>query len=56
MSSKPKDSIFEEGVKPRKKVKMMIIGRQRSMKDIFGTLKFRKSTQAIMKEINEGYD
>jgi len=53
----PREVIEKERITPKKKIKFLVIGT--AMDDVrktFGSLKFKKSTQQIMDEIDEGYD
>jgi antitoxin component of MazEF toxin-antitoxin module len=53
----PKDIIEQEHLNPNKKATFLVIGDgMDKVKEIFGTLKTKKSTQQIMDEIDEGYD
>jgi len=53
----PKEIVKSERIKPKKKVKFMVLNTKENMLDgVFGTLKSKKSTQAIMDEIDEGWD
>lgn len=53
----PKEIVEAEGITPSKKITILVIGRTKSMKEIFGSLKrWKKPTQRIMEEIDEGYD
>ena len=53
----PSDIIKHEGIDTRNKVTVLIMRHDRKrLKEIFGTLKLKKSTQQIMDEIDEGYD
>ncbi len=52
----PKEVVKGEGLSPKEKIEIMILGKRKDLKEIFGTLKIKKSTQQIMDEIDEGYD
>ena len=54
----PKDIVEKEGIKEGKNVKVFVIVEKKStLKEMFGSLKgWKKPTQKIMKEIDEGYD
>ncbi|HLC55991.1 MAG TPA: hypothetical protein VJJ23_02030 [Candidatus Nanoarchaeia archaeon] len=45
--------VGEQNKRFRKKV---LIGPMNKIKEAFGTLKLKKSTQEVMNEIDEGYD
>ncbi|HLD05660.1 MAG TPA: AbrB/MazE/SpoVT family DNA-binding domain-containing protein [Candidatus Nanoarchaeia archaeon] len=53
----PKEIVKEEGLSTKKAIEISVAGpRSNKLKELFGTLKFKKSTQQIMDEIDEGYD
>ena len=53
----PKDIVEKEKITQDKKIRVLIIGSgMDEIRKTFGTLKFNKSTQKIMDEIDEGYD
>ena len=54
----PKEIAEEEGIKAGKKVRVFVVAeRKNTLKEMFGSLKgWKKPTQKIMKEIDEGYD
>ncbi len=53
----PKEDIRREGLHIDQKVKVIITPIQNiKVKDIYGKLKFKKSTKQIMKEIDEELD
>ena len=53
----PKEIIRKEQISPRKKGKFLVLGtKMDKLKESFGTLKLKKSTQQAMDEIDEGYD
>ncbi len=52
----PKEIIEKEHITLRKKVKFFVVGDVNEIKETFGSLKIKKSTQQIMDEIDEGYD
>ncbi len=52
----PKEIVEEEGVSTGKKVKVFILGRKKDVKDVFGSLEWRKPTQKIMDEIDKGWE
>ena len=53
----PREIIKKEHISPKKKAKFLVIGAAMDeVKKSFGSLKFKKSTQQIMDEIDEGYD
>ena len=53
----PREVIEKERITPKKKIRFLVIGTAMDgVKKSFGSLKFEKSTQQIMDEIDEGYD
>ena len=53
----PSEIVKEERITQKKKIKVLVLGsRMNKLKEAFGTLKLKKSTQKIMDEIDEGYD
>lgn len=55
----PSEIIEQENIEPQNKIQVLIlkdVNKQKLLKNIFGTLKLKKDTQEIMKEIDEGYD
>lgn len=52
----PKEIIEKEHITPKKKVKFFVVGDMNQIKETFGSLKIKKSTQKIMDEIDGGYD
>lgn len=53
----PKDIIEKEHITPKKKTRFLVIGTaMEGVRKSFGSLKFKKPTQQIMDEIDEGYD
>ncbi len=53
----PAEVVKEENIKPKKEVIVLVFGdKTRKLKNMFGTLKLKKSTQKVMEEIDEGYD
>lgn len=53
----PKEDVIKENLHPDQKVKVIITPiKTVKVKDIFGKLKFEKSTEEIMKEIDKELD
>lgn len=53
----PQDILLQESITKKDRVQILILKSDPDrMKKIFGTLRFKKSTQKIMDEIDEGYD
>ena len=53
----PKEIVKGAQIKPKKKIQLMVLDTKENMLDgVFGTLKFNKSTQAIMDEIDKGWN
>ena len=53
----PKEIIEKERITPKKRTKFLVIGTAMDeVRKSFGSLKFKKATQKIMDEIDEGYD
>ena len=53
----PREIVRKGHIKAGKEVRIMVIGPPRgNFKDLFGTVKTKKSTEEIMREIDEGYD
>lgn len=49
----PKNGIKKEGIKANDIVTLLIAKKSNALKDTFGTLKFKKSTDKIMEEIDK---
>ena len=49
----PKDKIKSEDIKVDEKVKIIIMKKENPLKETFGTLKFKKSTEQMMKEMDK---
>ncbi len=49
----PKEKIKEEGIKENETVRLLIAKRNNVLKETFGTLKFKKSTDDMMREIDK---
>ncbi|MBI2542361.1 AbrB/MazE/SpoVT family DNA-binding domain-containing protein [Candidatus Woesearchaeota archaeon] len=49
----PKEKIKEEGIKENQTVTLLIGKRTNVLKETFGTLKFKKSTDEMMQEIDK---
>jgi len=53
----PSEVIKEENIRPKEKITVLVFkDYSKKLKNIFGTLKLKKSTQKAMEEIDEGYD
>jgi len=53
----PSEIVKKENISSKKKLKILILdSRMDKLKEAFGTLKLKKTTQKAMKEIDEGYD
>ena len=53
----PSEIIKEGSIKPRDKITVLVFkDYSKNLKKMFGTLKLKKPTQNVMKEIDEGYD
>lgn len=53
----PKEIVEAEGIQTSRKITVLVMGRTKGMKEIFGSLRgWKKPTQKIMDEIDEGYD
>lgn len=53
----PREIVREEKIAPKKKVRVLILGRKMDkLKGAFGALQLKKPTQQVMDEIDEGYD
>lgn len=48
-----KEVVKQEGLKPNQTVEILLLKRTTVLKDTFGTLKFKKSTDEIMRKIDE---
>ena len=46
----PKDKIKEEGIKENETIKLLIAKKTNVLKETFGTMKFKRSTQEILDE------
>ena len=52
----PKEVIKEQNIKPDQEVTLMISKKQITKgKDIWGTLKFKKSTEELMREVDKEF-
>ena len=49
----PKEKIIKEGIKEDETISLLIGKKSNVLKDTFGTLKFGKSTEQMMKEIDK---
>lgn len=46
----PKDKVKEEGIKENETIKLLITKKTNVLKETFGTMKFKRSTQEILDE------
>ena len=46
----PKDKVKEEGIKENETIKLLIIKKTNVLKETFGTMKFKRTTQEILDE------
>lgn len=51
----PAELVEREMIRPNDRV-VVIVKRARPIKELFGTLKTRKSTAELMREVREGWD
>ena len=49
----PKEKIKQEGIKENETVRLFISKKTNVLKETFGTFKFKKSTDIMMREIDE---
>lgn len=49
----PKEAVKEGGLRPNQTVEILLFKKTTALKDTFGTFKFKKSTDEIMREIDE---
>ena len=49
----PKDKIDKEGIKEDETVKLLISKKSNVLRETFGTMKFKKSTDQIMREMDK---
>jgi len=49
----PKDKVKEEGIKENETIKLLITKKTNVLKETFGTMKFKKSTDQMMREIDK---
>ncbi len=53
----PKEVVREENIKPNQQVTLMISQKPiTKVKDIFGTMTFKKSTEQLMREVDKEFD
>ena len=53
----PKEIVEKEGISSKKKLKVLVLGTEmEKLKQAFGSLKLKKSTQQAMDEIDQHYD
>ena len=46
----PKDKVKKEGIKENETIKLLIIKKTNVLKETFGTMKFKRTTQEILDE------
>ena len=46
----PKEKIKEEGIKENETIRLLIGKRKNVLREVFGTFKFKKSTEEMLKE------
>lgn len=49
----PKDKIKQEGIKENETIRLLIAKRTNVLRETFGTMKFKKSTDEMMREIDK---
>ena len=49
----PKDKIKQEGIKDNETITLLITKRTNVLRETFGTMKFKKSTDEMMREIDK---
>lgn len=49
----PKKTVAQEGLKPGETVKILIVKKTNAMKKTFGVARLKRSTEEILKEIDE---
>ena len=49
----PRDVVIKERIKAGDSVKILIMKKSSPLKETFGTFKFRRSTEKILKEVDE---
>ena len=49
----PKDKIIKEGIKENDAISLLIGKKSNVLKETFGTMKFKKSTEEMMKETDK---
>ena len=49
----PKEKIIEEGIKENETITLLIGRKNNVLKETFGTLKFKKTTDRMMREIDK---
>ncbi len=53
----PKEIVEAEGIQTNRKIKVLVMGKPKGMKEIFGSLRgWKRPTKKMMDEIDEGYD
>lgn len=52
----PSEIIKKEHIQSQKKITVLVIGdQQKHLENVFGTLKLKRKTQDVMKDVDEGY-
>ena len=49
----PKDKVKKEGIKENETIRLLITKKTNVLKETFGTMKFKKSTDEMMREIDK---
>ena len=49
----PKEKIIEQGIRENETVKLLLLKKNNVLKETFGTFKFKKSTEEMMREIDK---
>ena len=49
----PKDKIYKEGIKENETIKILIAKKTNVLRETFGTMKFKKTTDQMMREIDK---
>ncbi|MFO8016081.1 MAG: AbrB/MazE/SpoVT family DNA-binding domain-containing protein [Candidatus Woesearchaeota archaeon] len=49
----PKDAVIHEDLKTGDRIELLILKKSNALKETFNTLKFKRSTDEILKEVDE---
>ena len=52
----PESVVKETGIKPGNTIRMLIPTKKINLKKDFGSMKFKKTTDKLMREVDEGWD